>query len=104
MHFSRTLRHMSLPVTVALVAACAASPPPGRVYVVDHPPPPRYELVPIAPTPHDVWVPGRWARAGSDWAWAPGRYVLPPPRYRAWAPGGWHRGKHGWYYVEGHWR
>jgi hypothetical protein len=104
MRITSRLRLTSLPVALALVAACAASPPPGRVYVVDGPPPPRYELVPVAPGPRYAWVPGRWLRAANGWAWTRGRYVVPPSRYRAWAPGGWHHGRRGWYYVDGHWR
>ncbi len=104
MRIPRPIRRLSLPTVLALAAGCASSPPPGRVYVVDRPPPPRYELVPVAPGPRYVWVPGRWQRAGNGWAWASGRYIAPPSRYRGWTPGAWYHGRRGWYYVEGHWQ
>ena len=104
MTLPRLLRRATLPLSLTLAAACAASPPPGRVYVVDRPPPLRRELVPVAPGPRYVWVAGRWARAQNGWAWTSGRYVLPPRRSHLWVPGAWHEGRRGWYYVEGHWR
>jgi hypothetical protein len=104
MSLTRSLRRMTLPLGLVLSAACTSSPPPGRVYVVDRPPPFRREIVPVAPGPRYVWIPGRWARAGSGWAWTSGRYIVPPGRYRGWVPGAWHQGRRGWYYVKGHWR
>ena len=104
MTMRRTLRRLTLPLGLTLAAACAAAPPPGRVYVVDRPPRLRREVIPVAPGPRYAWMAGRWERAGRGWVWMGGRYVVPPSRYRAWVPGAWHRGRHGWYYVDGHWR
>jgi len=93
---------MILPLTLALAAACSTNPPPERVYVIDRPPPVRAELIPVAPGPRYIWVAGHWQRVGAGWAWAGGRYMVPPARYRGWAPGAWHHGRRGWYYVDGH--
>jgi hypothetical protein len=101
---ARTIRHLTLVLALTLPAGCASAPPPGRVYIVERPPVFRREVVPVAPGPRYVWVPGRWVRAPRGWAWTEGRYILPPTRYRAWVPGEWHHGRRGWYYVDGHWR
>lgn len=104
MTLANTIRDLALPLALSCTMACAAGPPPGRVYVVERPPAPRREIVPIAPGPRYVWVPGRWHRARAGWTWTEGRYILPPGRHRVWVPGQWHHGRRGWYYVEGHWR
>jgi hypothetical protein len=97
-------RSLALAVGVATSVGCAASPPPGRVYVVDRPPPTRVEVIPVRPGHAYVWVPGYWTRAPRGYTWVPGRYVVPPARHRTWVNGSWHHDRRGWYYVEGHWR
>jgi hypothetical protein len=90
--------------TLVIATACASSPPPGPVYVVDRPPPERVEVIPVAPSPRYVWVSGYWSRDRQAWNWVPGRWVRPESRYRAWEPGHWARNRWGWYYIDGHWR
>ena len=50
----------------------------------DAPPPPRREVVIEAPSRNHVWVEGCWERRGDRWAWAPGRWELPPQRGSVW--------------------
>jgi WXXGXW repeat (2 copies) len=38
------------------------------------PPPPRAEMIPMAPLPSHVWVPGQWVAQGQHWVWRPGRW------------------------------
>jgi hypothetical protein len=52
------------------------------------PPPPRVEVVPMAPAPGNVWVPGYWA-------WHEGRHI--------WVHGRWIVGRPGQRYVAEHW-
>ena len=91
-------------VLAGRLAACAASPPPGRVYAVRRQPPVRVEVVAVAPGPRHVWVPGQWAWRRGAYFWVPGRWVVPARGYRAWVPGHWARDRRGWYWVEGRWR
>ena len=95
-------------LSVPLYAGC------GPVYVErpaviveEPPPPPRIEVVPVAPAPAHVWVPGRWAwRAGPKrYVWVPGRWrVIRHPHHRHWVPGHWRSAPGGWTWMPGHWR
>ena len=79
----------------------------GAVVVEEAPPPPRIEVIPNAPGPEYIWVPGRWAwRVGPRrYAWLPGHYrVIRHPHHHAWVSGSWQHGPRGWFWVRGHWR
>ncbi|MBS79688.1 MULTISPECIES: YXWGXW repeat-containing protein [unclassified Variovorax] len=73
---------------------------PGLVIMA--PPAPRYEAPP-APRGGFVWVPGRWAWNGQDYAWRPGRWVKARAGYD-YAPGRWVEDRGGWRWSEGNWR
>ena len=62
------------------------------------------EVVPAAPAPGYVWVPGAYAWNGVGYVWAPGRTVLPPWPGAVWLAGGWYRGPQGWGWRGGYWR
>ncbi|MEO8202104.1 MAG: hypothetical protein ABI679_16350, partial [Gemmatimonadota bacterium] len=87
-----------------LILACATTPPPGRVYVVDRPPRNRVEVVPAAPGRDFIWIGGYWRRAGAGWDWAPGHFAERPGHRGHWVPGRWVHERRGWYFMEGHWR
>jgi hypothetical protein len=89
---------------LALVIACAPTPPPGVVYVDRGPPVDRTEVIIQRPGPDFVWIKGHWRWDGRDYDWVPGHWAAIERGYRSWAPGHWAHHRRGWYYVEGHWR
>ncbi len=40
------------------------------------PPPARVEVVPVAPSPRHVWVPGHYVRRGRNYIWVNGYYAV----------------------------
>lgn len=44
-------------------------------------PPARVEVVPVAPSPRHVWVPGHYVRRGRNYIWVDGFYSLNGRRY-----------------------
>jgi len=38
------------------------------------PPPPRAEMMPLAPLPSHVWMPGYWVAQGQNWVWRQRRW------------------------------
>ncbi len=46
------------------------------VATVRRPPPPaRVEVIPVAPSPRHVWVPGHYVRRGRNYIWVNGFYA-----------------------------
>ena len=89
---------------VLLLSACVVEQP-----VVQQPPPPppaQTEVVPVAPGPTYVWVPGHWAWRGPrfGYVWVPGGYAVPAQPGYQWVPAHWAPRPGGWVWVEGHWR
>ncbi len=85
---------------------CAAAVFVGGEVRVGGPPPPMRPpgVVPMAPGPGMVWVPGAWGWGpGGQWVWQGGYWARPPfpgavwfppryvPRRSAWVRGGWGR-------------
>ena|ERR1700690_1560077 len=69
------------------------------------PPPPQVEVVPVAPDPTYVWVPGYWSiGVGGGWVWIGGHYGVPPRPHAVWVRGYWGRHGRGYVWVGGHWR
>lgn len=68
------------------------------------PPAPVVEVIPAAPSPRHVWVPGyhRWNRGRH--VWVPGVYVVPRPGYRRWEPHRWEQRGGEYHFVPGGWR
>ena len=89
--------------TFVLIAAASASAG-TRVYVRVGPPAPVVEVRRHAPGSRYVWVPGYQAWNGRAYAWAPGRWVVPPRPRAAWVAPRWVHHRHGWYVVGGYWR
>jgi len=76
-----------------------------RVYVRIGPPAAIVETRTVAPGPHHIWIAGFHRWDGQAYIWVPGRWELPPAKYRDWVPGHWvHHRHNGYYWVEGHWR
>jgi hypothetical protein len=98
--------YLPLVALVALTLAPASPAAAGtRVYVRIGPPAPLVETRVVAPSPRHVWIGGYHRWDGRAYAWVPGRWELPPARYRGWVPGHWTRNRRsGYYWVEGHWR
>lgn len=87
-----------------LAAGCVIAEP----VVVHQPPPPptaQVEVVPGAPGPIYVWLPGYWAWRGPrlGYVWVAGRHAVPHPGH-AWVPGHWAPRPGGHVWVHGHWR
>jgi hypothetical protein len=89
--------------SIAMLAAPMAKAQYVQVRVA--PPAPMVEVVPAAPSPRHIWVPGYHRWAGGRHVWVPGTYMLPPrPYYTHWEPHRWEfRG--GYYHFRaGYWR
>ena len=103
---SLLVRTMAGVIAVSALSACYVNPRPrvGVEYVMRQPPVERVEVIPASPGVEYVWVGGHWGWARNDYAWVPGRWVVPARGYREWVPGRWERDRGGWFFVEGHWR
>lgn len=76
----------------------------AQVYVRVGPPPPPREVVTVRPGPQYVWVQGYQQWNGRRYVWVPGRWVVPPRRYRNWKPGRWEQTRRGYIWRDGRWR
>jgi hypothetical protein len=74
------------------------------VRVTVAPPAPRYEAIPVAPSPRYQWIAGYWGWRGGTQAWIPGRWVLPPAYGYVWEPARWEEINGAWMFYDGHWR
>lgn len=93
-------------IAASALGACYVNPRPrvGVEYAMRQPPVERVEVIPTSPGVEYVWVRGHWGWQRNDYAWIPGRWVVPERGYREWLAGRWERDRAGWFYVEGHWR
>jgi len=94
-------------IALAVMSLAPAAPAAAgaRIYVRIGPPAPVVEERIIAPSPRHVWIGGYHRWDGRAYVWVPGRWELPPSRYRTWVPGHWVRHqRNGYYWVDGHWR
>jgi hypothetical protein len=85
------------------------APPPdassGQVVVAQAPPAPQAEVVPMAPGPEYVWMPGFWSiGVGGGWVWVRGHYGIRPRPHAVWVTGHWARHRHGYVWIGGSWR
>jgi hypothetical protein len=87
-----------------LLSGCVVSPAPAVVATPPPPPPVQAEVVPVAPGPAYVWVPGHWAWRRRAYVWVPGYYALPAQPGYVWVAPHWAPRGAGWVWVEGHWR
>ena len=85
-------------------APAPVSPPPKPIVVEQAPPGPQLEVMPLAPGPGYVWIPGYWMWRNSAWFWVGGRWVLRPYPTAVWMDGHWSRHGRGWIWVGGRWR
>jgi hypothetical protein len=49
-------------------------PPPAPAVIYEPAPPPPVEVIPVAPGPEFVWVPGGYYRDRDRWLWRHGEY------------------------------
>ena len=77
--------------------------PTGPVVVSSEPPPPRHEVVGVAPSAENVWIPGYWAYENNRWVWMPGHWETRPRPSALWVQGHWTRRVNGWVWTPGHW-
>ena len=76
----------------------------NTVIVAQAPPAPQVEVVPVAPGPAYVWVPGYWSiGVGGGWVWVGGHYGIPPRPHAVWVAGHWGWHGRGYVWVGGHW-
>ncbi|MBL7875608.1 MAG: YXWGXW repeat-containing protein [Cyclobacteriaceae bacterium] len=72
--------------------------------LVEQPPPAaRIEVIPVAPSPHLVWINGHYGYRNHQYVWIDGRYVKPRPQ-RVWVPGHYVPVRGKYRYVKGHWK
>ncbi len=90
----RLLRSV-IPLSIALMAATAITPPPAAAQIgigisvrIAPPALPIYVQPPI-PAPGFLWTPGYWAWGGADYYWVPGTWVRPPSIGVLWTPPWW---------------
>lgn len=93
----------SLFVASAALFPMAESPAQAQAVIrVDvAPPAPRVEVIPAAPSPRHVWMPGYWNWDGRvrQHVWIGGRYDFARPQM-TWVPARWVQK---WEYLPGHW-
>ena len=68
------------------------------------PPAPRYEPIPVAPSPRHQWIAGYWSYRGGQQAWVAGHWALPPAYGYVWEPARWDQVNGAWMFYPGHWR
>ena len=92
----------SVVFSIVMMAAPMAMAQAWRVRV--EPPAPVVEVVPVAPSPRHVWVPGyhRWER--NRHVWVPGTYTVPAPGYRRWEHHRWEQRGGYYHFRRGGWR
>jgi hypothetical protein len=56
------------------------------------------------PSRDHVWISGYHNWNGNAYAWAPGRWEVPPQPHQRWVAHQWVRRNGGYVMVEGHWR
>lgn len=79
--------------------------PTGAVVTDQAPPPQQAEVIPVAPGPEYVWMPGYWSvGVGGSWVWIGGRYAIPPQPHAVWVRGHWGRHGRGYVWIGGRWR
>lgn len=66
------------------------------------PPPPVREYAAVRPG--YVWTGGYYRWYHHNYAWVPGRFVIPPRPYAVWVPGCWVPRRGGYVWVQGYWR
>lgn len=78
---------------------------PSEGPVVEVPPPePRYEVVPVAPSPGWIWIGGYWTWHLGRHVWIGGRWSAPLAGH-VWVAPRWHPvGPRSWRYHGGYWR
>jgi hypothetical protein len=90
--------------TALVGAVCESEASAGEVVVRVAPPAARVEVVPRAPSPRHVWVPGYWGwREHHGHVWYGGHYVVGRPG-AVWEPAHWSARGGYWHLSEGHWR
>lgn len=62
------------------------------------------EVVSARTAPEAIWIEGHWVYNGQSYYWEPGRWEIPPPRYRQYVAPHWERQGEGYVYVQGYWR
>jgi len=83
-------------------------PAPARLSITESiasqpPPPPRPEIIPLAPLPSSIWVPGYWAW-NNGWQWVAGHWAQPPQGTSTWVPGQWVPQGQRWVWHPGRWQ
>jgi hypothetical protein len=72
----QTIKIIPAALGVLFLVGCVVREEPRRRVVVyqDPPPPAPVEVVPVAPGPEVIWVPGIYLREGDHWGWHRGYY------------------------------
>lgn len=69
------------------------------------PPAPMAENMQPRPSPDAVWIAGYWSyENGTNYAWVPGRWEIPPSGYRYFQPPHWAQRGDDYVYVRGYWQ
>ncbi len=94
---THSLQFLPAAALFLFLSACAAT-------VRTAPPPVRTEVIPAAPGPRYVWVPGRYVWRGRAYVWQPGLYQVAPRAHQTYVAGHWRAGRRGYVWVPGRWR
>ncbi len=67
------------------------------------PPAARVEVIPAAPSPRHVWIPGYWGWNGTQHIWIPGYHDIPPGPGYHWIQARWVNEGGVFVFKRGHW-
>ena len=68
------------------------------------PPPQAVEVVPAAPSPSALWIPGYWSFNGNAYVWFVGHWEMPPPYVRTYVTAHWERHRYRYIWVQSYWQ
>lgn len=93
-------------VTTALftIALGIGSTQAAEVFVKVRPPAVVVEERGVAPSAQHVWIGGYQRWDGNAYAWAPGRWDVPPRPRAVWVGPRWRHRRGGYVFAEGRWR
>jgi hypothetical protein len=92
------------------VNGASSRPPVYTSYAVQSPPPlppgtpPGQTIIPAAPSPTALWVPGYWSYDGYQYRWAAGHWEIPPPNAHSYVAAHWENRGSSYAFIEGYWQ
>jgi hypothetical protein len=77
----------------------------ARVPPPEVPPPPAVaDVVPPAPAPNALWIPGYWTYDGARYTWVAAHWEMPPPNAHAYVVAHWEDRGSAYAFIPSYWR